>query len=125
MNRAIEEGPFGGKCRRPMWIGGSPAGFCDQPAFGPQLPLEVLQETRARYDRPYCFGPCCPTHGGPKDGDPIVFEDGLTAHGRPMYCAVMPGFRNLQEDPAGFDGNGNVAINKLRAAIAKATGASA
>lgn len=35
-----------------------------------------------------------------------------------MFCAVMPGFRNLQEDAAGFDENGNRAIAKLRAGLA-------
>lgn len=39
-----------------------------------------------------------------------------------MWCAVMPGFRNLQEDPAGFDGDANEAIRKLRAEITKAEG---
>lgn len=111
----------GGKCRVPMWMGGCPSGFCGEPANGPQLPREVLFERGwQRGDAPYCFGPCCPNHGGPKDGEPIVFRDGLTEGGRPMYCAVMPGFENLQESPAGFDGDGRRAILNLKAAIAKA-----
>ncbi len=60
--------------------------------------------------------------GGPKEGEPILFRDGLTPEGRPMYCAVMPGFENLQESPAGFDGNGIRAIANLRAEVAKAEG---
>jgi len=32
----------------------------------------------------------------------------------------MPDFEDLQQSPAGFDGNGNVAIANLRAALAKA-----
>jgi len=116
----------GGKCRVPMWMGGVPSGFCGEPANGPQLPFEVLYEDRGwqRGDAPYCFGPCCPQHGGPKDGDPIVFQDGLTEHGRPKYCAVMPAFVDLQASHAGFDGDGRVAIRNLRAAIAKAEGGS-
>jgi len=34
-----------------------------------------------------------------------------------MYCAVMPDFEDLQASPAGFDGNGNVAIANLHNAI--------
>ncbi|KKC39548.1 hypothetical protein WH87_04990 [Devosia epidermidihirudinis] len=63
-------------------------------------------------------------HGGPAEGQPIVFQDGYTEKGRPMYCAVMPGFINLQESPAGFSGDGRTAIANLRAAIAKAEGRS-
>lgn len=107
----------GGKCRVPMWMMGSPAGFCGELAFGPQLPSEVLRDERGWQDSPYCHGPCCPKHGGPKEGEPIVFQDGYTKQGRRMWCAVMPDFENLQESPAGFDGNGNVAIANLRAAI--------
>lgn len=107
----------GGKCRVPMWMAGMPAGFCGEEAFGPQLPIEVLASERGwrRDDRPYCAGPCCPSHGGPKSGDPIVFQDGYTDKGRPMWCAVMPDFINLQESPAGFSGNAVEAIAALRA----------
>lgn len=109
----------GGKCRVPMWMAGVPAGFCDEHGFGPQLPLEVLSHDRGWNDSPYCHGPCCPKHGGPKAGDPILFTDGLTSEGRPMWCAVMPDFENLQESPAGYSGNPLEAIAELRAAIAK------
>jgi hypothetical protein len=113
---------LGGKCRRPMWISGSPAGFCDAAANGPQLPLEVLRKTRGWNDAPYCFGPCCPDHGGPRNGEPIVFQDGRTPEGRPMWCAVMPGFRNLQEDAAGFHANPNIAISELSEELARCQG---
>lgn len=118
MASAITE-RMGGKCMVPMWMMGCPSGYCGEKAFGPQLPYDVLLATRAwlRKDIPYCNGPCCPVHGGPKDGQPIVFEDGLTEHGRPMYCAVMPDFINLQESPAGFSGSGKQAIENLRRAM--------
>lgn len=105
----------GGKCAVPMWMGGSPSGHCGAPANGPQLPMEILYWSRAwrTEDRPYCHGPCCPAHGGPKDGEPIVFQDGYTKQGYRMWCAVMPDFENLQESPAGFSGNGNEAIRNL------------
>lgn len=108
----------GGSCRVPMWANGCPAGFCDRAAYGPQLPREVLYQERGwqRGDAPYCHGPCCPIHGGPVKGDPILFPDGQTPQGYVMWCAVWPDFENLQESPAGFDGNGNVAIQKLRQA---------
>lgn len=115
----------GGKCHVPMWMGGSPAGFCDEEAFGPQYPREYLAHNNPRYllDRPaYCSGPCCPSHGGPKKDDPIIFQDGLTKAGRPMWCAVMPGFINLHESEAGFSGSGVKAVENLLAAIAKAEG---
>lgn len=114
----------GGKCRVPMWMMGCPAGHCDEQAFGPQLPRRVLQHVRGWWhDKlPYCFGPCCPKHGGPREGDPILFQDGLTPEGRQMWCAVMPGFINLQESEAGFDGDPLVAIAHLRASITKALG---
>lgn len=110
----------GGKCQVPMWMAGCPAGHCGEPANGRQLPLEVLWNQRGwpNDQVPYSFGPCCPKHGGPRDGEPILFVDGLTEQGRQMWCAVMPDFENLQESPAGFDGDGNVAIANLNATIA-------
>jgi hypothetical protein len=95
----------GGKCRVPMWCMGVPSGFCDDEAFGPQLPANVLMWGPNRR-LPYCHGPCCPGHG-------------YTAEGRPMYCAVMPDFEDLQESPAGFSGNPNKAIANLRAALSR------
>lgn len=109
----------GGKCRVPMWIMGCPAGHCGEQAFGPQLPMEILRLS-GWPDRPYCFGPCCPKHGGPREGEEILFQDGYTGEGRPMWCAVMPDFENLQESPAGFDGNPVKARANLRNALAKA-----
>lgn len=50
-----------GKCSVPMWCAGMPAGFCDEPAFGPQTP-------RPRWDtvpRSYAPALACPGHGGP------------------------------------------------------------
>lgn len=111
----------GGSCRVPMWMGGTPSGHCGEKAFGPQLPREVLYEQRGWFDRhPYCFGPCCPMHGGPAADEPILFTDGCTEDGRPMWCAVMPGFINLQESEAAFDRNPVLAVAKLRAAVANA-----
>jgi hypothetical protein len=110
----------GGKCRVPMWMGGCPAGHCGEPANGPQYPREYLAHIDGRYlfDRPaYCFGPCCEAHGGPGPNDPIIFQDGHTESGRPMWCAVMPGFVNLQENRAGFSGNPVKAVSNLRAAL--------
>jgi hypothetical protein len=102
-----------------MWAAGSPAGFCDKEAYGPQLPFDLLYLQRAyrRENVPYCHGPCCPNHGGPNPADPIVFQDGWTEEGRPMWCAVMPGFVNLQENLAGFDGDSFIAVQKLMLAI--------
>lgn len=111
---------LGGSCRVPMWSSGGPAGFCDDAAYGPQLPSRLLQDIRPGANEPYCFGPCCPRHGGPAKGEPIVFQDGLTPQGRPMWCAVMPGFINLQESHAGFSGNPVQAVANLHAATGNA-----
>lgn len=109
-------------CRVPMWMGGSPAGFCDATAYGHQLPEGYLKQTRSLLQAPYCFGHACPAHGGPKADEVRIFQDGLTNEGRRMWCAVNPDFINLQESAAGFDGNPVVAAMKLREAIAKAAG---
>ena len=56
-----------GKCSVPMWCMGVPDGFCDEPAYGPQLP-------GARYDG-YVPGLACKKHGGPAPrhfGDPCI-----------------------------------------------------
>lgn len=103
----------GGKCRVPMWCMGVPDGFCGKPAFGPQYPKRVLEHQRSYSDVPYCFGPCCPNHGGPRDGEAILFHDGTTRSGYPMWCAVWPNFENLQESVAGFDADPLLAIKEL------------
>ncbi len=101
-----------------MWMGGLPSGFCDKEAFGEQLPMKVILETRGYCSPdplPYCHGPCCPSHYGPEADEIRVYRDGITKEGRPMWCAVYPDFVNLQESPAGFDGNPLQAIVKLKA----------
>lgn len=110
------------KCRVPMWMGGGPSGHCGRAAYGHQYPKSYLWQKRSVDRAPYCFGHCCPDHGGPNEGEPIIFEDGYTEQGRSMYCAVMPDFINLQESPAGFSGNPLGAVKNLQEAIAKATG---
>jgi len=115
----------GGKCRTAMFWGyGSPAGLCGEEAYGPQLPMDLLKEMHGPFHHPsFCIGPCCPSHGGPRKGDPIVFQDGLTDRGRQMWCAVMPDFKNLQESPAGFSPSGYQAIQNLKKAIDSARAA--
>lgn len=112
------------QCRVPLWMSGTPAGFCGEKAHGHQLPKNYLQQTRGLDDAPYCFGHACPKHGGPREDEIRIFQDGYTPEGRPMWCAVMPGFINLQESPAGFDGNAIRAVANLRAAITEAEGES-
>ncbi len=51
-----------GKCSVPMWRLGTPAGFCDEPAYGHQPPTEALPWW---LDLPYAPGLACPAHGGP------------------------------------------------------------
>lgn len=111
-----------GECRVPMWMGGCPSGHCGEPAFGHQYPVAYIKHLTCRTDRPYCLGHACAAHGGPEAGAPIIFEDGYTPEGRQMWCAVMPGFINLQESNSGFSVNPVIAVKNLRSNIAKATG---
>lgn len=48
-----------GKCSVPMWMGGCPAGFCDQPAYG-----EPTTHGQLRYEQ-YVPALACWRHGGP------------------------------------------------------------
>lgn len=107
------------KCRVPMWMMGFPAGFCDKPAYGDQLPFEVLRHDQAcrywnRTDAPYCVGPCCPDHGGPRADEIRIFHDGYSERGQRLWCAVMPDFQNLQESPAAFSVNPLAARAELK-----------
>lgn len=55
--RHKELGPDGqGLCSVPMWMGGLPAGFCNETAYGPPV--------NPRPER-YVPGLACPMHGGP------------------------------------------------------------
>lgn len=103
-------------CRVPMWMGGFQAGFCGARAYGHQYPRRYLSMLDGRYlfDRPaYCFGHCCPNHGGPSETGVRLFVDGHTSGGRPMWCAVLPGFVNLQESTAEFDPDPVEAARKI------------
>lgn len=60
-----------GKCSVPMFMGGCPSGFCDEPAYGKQ---EVGQRRYGEFSRAwgkwfdgYCGGLACHAHGGPKE----------------------------------------------------------
>lgn len=49
-----------GKCSVPMWMGGLPAGFCDEPAYG-----EQTKRGRLTYNH-HVPALACPGHGGPE-----------------------------------------------------------
>ena len=110
-------------CRVPMFFGyGGPAGHCDAPAFGPQLPERFYNQLgllrngwtgRQMNPWPYCYGHACPAHHGPQEGEPIIFQDGNGEDGREMFCVVMPGFVNLQESHAEFDQDPRKAVRRL------------
>jgi hypothetical protein len=59
-----------GKCSVPMWGGGVPAGFCDEPAFGKQEPGQrrygEWSTAWGKWFDGYCSGLACYNHGGPK-----------------------------------------------------------
>lgn len=107
-----------GRCRVPMWSGGMADGFCGAEAFGPQYPKQYLAAIDCRPVNywPYVYGHCCANHGGPKEGQPIIFSDGTDERGRQMWCAVNPDFIDLQSSPAGFDVDPIIAVRKLKTA---------
>lgn len=108
-------------CTVPMWCDGLPAGTCGKPAFGIYIEGPTFRdgwtgEVR-RIDgkwRGYVAGACCPMHGGPEKTGPRVYQDGYSASGRPMWCAVYEDFVNLQESPAEFDERPWIAIERLQ-----------
>lgn len=102
------------KCTVPMFSMGSPSGFCGEVTYGSQLPAAYLKETRYMQNVPYCTGAACVNHGGPDANEVLIYADGVGDDGRRMWCAVMPDFINLQESPAGFDGNPMIAVEKLK-----------
>lgn len=74
MNPAMSDPlqPLLGTCSVPMWMGGCPAGFCDEPAYGER---PVCREYRDPYTGEtfredgrysgYVPDLACPRHGGP------------------------------------------------------------
>jgi hypothetical protein len=109
----VDEQGFG-RCSVPMWMGGSPCGFCDKPAFG-ERPDAV---THTRWDgfewrddllyAGYVPGLACAAHGGPKTR---TYKDGSA------WCAVRDDFVNLQESAAGFGDTPEAARVNLEHAI--------
>jgi len=86
-----------GKCSVPMFQGGCPAGFCDEPAFGKQTKsLRVWHAHKQRYVRAdgksdaYAPGLACPIHAGPKcpgiEIEPGVFSGCNGKHGDCPTC---------------------------------------
>jgi len=63
-----------GKCSAPMWMGGCPSGFCDQPAYGERPHSAKFRDpwtgrerrVDGKYDG-YVSGLACPQHGGPNE----------------------------------------------------------
>ena len=104
-----------GKCSVPMWAGGCPAGFCDEPAYGEPEPSETyrlggygeIRREDGRYAG-YVPGLACWNHAGPVGPSGVrVFEDGG------KWCAVDEGFVNLMESPAGFGDSRSEAVSEL------------
>lgn len=92
-----------GKCSVPMWSMGLPAGFCDREAYGE--PAKTYTHWSS-HSNPYVPGLACPGHGGPNIR---IFRDGAS------WCAVRPGFINLQESLSGFGESVEAAISALLA----------
>ena len=66
-----------GRCSVPMWSGGLPAGFCDELAYGKQVPdcgrggdygpgwRDGRWYSGGVWNPVYCSGLACYAHGGP------------------------------------------------------------
>jgi hypothetical protein len=61
-----------GKCSAPMWMGGTPCGFCDATAYGVRPPCKTRFNHAAREEmredgryNGYVPALACPAHGGP------------------------------------------------------------
>ncbi len=100
-----------GKCSVPMFCGmGTPAGFCDEDAYGKPLPPPKYESLARRELRQSLYVPslACPGHGGPKQKVvDRIFKDGN------QWCAVRHDFINLMESPAGFGDTQEQAIKAL------------
>ena len=64
-----------GRCSVPMWAGGCPAGFCDEPAYGTRPESKMwrrydgsLTRDDGKYDG-YVPALACPAHGGPTQAE--------------------------------------------------------
>jgi hypothetical protein len=58
-----------GRCGVPSWAGGSPAGFCDEPAYGDQEPGQRRygEWLGGLWSHGYSSALACPAHGGPRE----------------------------------------------------------
>ena len=85
-----------GKCSVPMWMGGCPSGFCDNPAYGKRPPSRQWQNAWSgewhredgKYNG-YVPGLACEAHGGPPPrhfGDPCMYCDTPHDNVRPGPC---------------------------------------
>jgi hypothetical protein len=89
-----------GKCSVPMWSGGCPAGFCDEPAYGEQVPPEPWQRG---LPRAYAPGLACPGHGGPQPKCPKGCAGIDLGDGNGSGCGCPGGkLANGQLQPPGF-----------------------
>ena len=100
-----------GKCSVPMWMNGSPAGFCDKPAFGERPECKEWRNAYTgrmnRFDglyNGYVPGLACAGHGGPRL---LVQQDGNA------WFAALPGFTNLQECVTGWGDTKDEAVAAL------------
>jgi len=100
-----------GKCSVLMWSKGTPAGLCDDPAYGKRPPSDTYRDMHGdvkRFDGKYngiVSALACPRHGGP---EVRTFMDG------DKWCAVMPNFEDLQVSPSGFGDTREEAIEELK-----------
>ena len=70
-----------GKCSVPMWQMGVPAGFCDRPAYGNQVPFKMYERWDGVWKRMdggydgYVPALACEAHGGPTKEDTLNLCD--------------------------------------------------
>lgn len=85
-----------GKCSVPVWLGGCPAGFCDEPAYGEYIDGErypraahIRHEMQGkRMDNKFdglVMGLACPAHCGPQKPETVTSEIRVIFDGPPSH----------------------------------------
>lgn len=88
-----------GRCSVPMWMNGLPAGFCDEPAYGPQTKqyLDGFKYRDPRYNRPaFASALACHCHGGPTLAESIAGRIAIRFDGPPS--PDFPRFIEVERD---------------------------
>lgn len=77
-----------GKCSVPMWMGGMPAGFCDNISYGEETESHKMNNHGNNFT--YIPALACPGHGGPRKENVVNLCTNCKKH--PADCDGNPKF---------------------------------